>query len=330
MQQYAALAYCSGWITRNVSAQSPTPSPTPVPLAVHDAAPKTGVVSQAIYVLALATDAPTSAQISLQLADDLRNQKFSACRSNGCPVNPYLQKAVHYEVIAEPTWTIAQYQQQCLADSTTAGAIVVLPPGIQSAAYNAVFSASWSALSLQAFVLDCEPTNTAYVNNAAYITYVTHIRTATGHRYSLSLATLLAGISGYLALHPPKQEAFALVSPYPVLPPGSYLNTGYTTNANTGGAAAVAAAAAIGSIASTNLGQNGGPDVSAQVAGAMAKVLPNLLEDLMAPCYPASKQEQRKKLEWIETSTWATQCRWFAKPQDIIDNEKRESDIDTE
>jgi hypothetical protein len=104
------------------------------------------------------------------------------------------------------------------------------------------------------------------------------------------------------------------------------LNTNYTTNASTGGAAAIAAAAALGSISSTNLGQNGGPDVSAQVAGAMAKVLPNVVGDLMAPCVPASEHYQRANLEWLETSPWATQCRWFAKPPDIVNKEAKESE----
>lgn len=330
-RQYALLDYCYSWIARNIPSPAPAPSPTLPAIVFHtpgpieaNTAPRASNVpewTKAIYVLALATDAATSAQISLQLADDLRDCKFSITKRD-CPhdtprpypTDLYAQRTVRYQVIAEPTWTLNQYQQQCFADPATEGAIVVLPPGIQNGSFNFLVSASWSAMTLQAIVLDCEPTNRSYTNNAAYITYITHVRTATGRRYSVSFSTLLAALSGYLAVHPAKEATYAISSPTP--PPGKFYESGYTTNVNSAAAAAVGAAA-LTQLSTSNIGQGGGPpgDVSAQVAVAMVQLLPNLLNDLMAPC-PQHGIKSPYELAWDPKLPYAPQCRWFSNPRE--------------
>jgi hypothetical protein len=313
VRAYSVLGYCSGWIARNVSSPAPLPSATPPLIGFHTPSPVArGAWTKAVYVMALAGDAPTSAQISLQLADDLRDgRRIPTAQTRDI----YTGRVVDYRVLAEPTWTLAQYQQQCFQDSSTAGAIVVLQPGVQTSSYNLLFSTSWTALSLQAIVLDCEPTNTAYVNNAAYITYITHVRTGIGRRYSVSLATMLGILAGILAVHPTRTMNYTVASPNP-LPPGTAYNSGYTTGTNQGvGIVAAAGVAGLTPLETQNVGQ--GPGVDAQTAGAMAKVLPELLRDLLKPC--RSKADEPSPVPsavptLAPLEPFATQCVWFAKP----------------
>jgi hypothetical protein len=311
LRQFQVLAYCTGWVTRNVTAPVAAPTVTAAPVVFHTPSTVAGKWTKAVYVLALASDAPTSAQIALQVADDLRDERFRFAAPHPAPTDPYTGRDVDYEVLAEPTWTLAQYQQQCLVDSSTAGAIVVLQPGSQSSSYNLLFSASWTALTLQAIVVDCEPTNTAYVNNSAFITWMTHVRTGTGRRYSVSLSTMLGILAGVLAVHPTRSTTYTVAPPSP-LPPGTTYQSGYTTGTNQGvGVVAAAGVAGLTPLASTNVGQGPGPD--AQTAGAMARVLPELLRDILKPCGKEGLRDPAA-LPFTPLEPFATQCRWFAKP----------------
>jgi hypothetical protein len=174
-----------------------------------------------------------------------------------------------------------------------------------------LFSASWTALTLQAIVVDCEPTNTAYVNNSAFITWMTHVRTGTGRRYSVSLSTMLGILAGVLAVHPTRSTTYTVAPPSP-LPPGTTYQSGYTTGTNQGvGVVAAAGVAGLTPLASTNVGQGPGPD--AQTAGAMARVLPELLRDILKPCGKEGLRDPAA-LPFTPLEPFATQCRWFAKP----------------
>jgi hypothetical protein len=73
---------------------------------------------------------------------------------------------------------------------------------------------------------------------------------------------------------------------------------------------AAAGVAGLTPLATTNIGQ--GTGVDAQTAGAMAKVLPNLLKDLLKPCKDGTFDQTT--LPFVPLEPFATQCRWFAKP----------------
>ena len=211
----------------------------------------------------------------------------------------YSNRVVRYAVVAAPTWNLAQYQQQCFNDPSTSGAIVAVQPGTQTSSFNLLFQASWTALNVQLMVLDCEPTNTAYINNAAYITWLSHVRTGTGRRYSFNLATALGLLGGYLALESARTTTSTVTKPHPTPVPGSSYESQYTIGNNQGsGAVGVVGVAALTPLSA--LGQ--GPSTDAQTAGAMAKVLPRLIDDLMWTC---------TKDKPGYTSFPEPQCQWF-------------------
>jgi hypothetical protein len=300
MRAYAALDYCTGWITRYVSSPPPAVSPTPQPIAVHTPPAKSSVLwNKVVYVMALASDAPTSAQVALQLTDELRTRRLA----RGPVPDPYApQFNVQYNFVAQPTWTLAQYQQQCFSDPSTAGAIVALQPSTQSASYNVLFSASWTKVGLEAIVLDCEPTNTAYVNNAAYITWISDVHTNTGRRYSFALASALAVLSAIVTLHPTRSTTYTTVPPSPLPAAGTSYQTGYSSGTNQGvGLTAAAGVAALTPLASTNIGQGPGPD--AQTAAAIQKDMKVLLPDLVSACTRTTPAQP--------FNLSPTQCQWF-------------------
>lgn len=305
VRAYAALTFCSKWIARNVPSPAPASSPTPPPLTFKGpGADSSAPWSKFVYVFALASDAPTSAQISLLLAGELKSRQLE----RGPVPDLYApSKMVKYKIVAQPAWSLAQYQQQCFIDPSTAGAIVVLQPSTQSASYNALFSASWTKVGLEAIVLNCEPTNTAYTNNAAYITWISDVHTQTGRRYSFSLSSALAVLSAIVALHPARTTNYTTVAPSPLPSPGSSYQTGYSSGTNQGvGLTAAAGVAALTPLASTNIGQGPGPD--AQTAAAIFKDVRVLIPDLLSPCYDQGSSRT--------SNLPATQCQWFtAKAQ---------------
>lgn len=298
---YSALTFCNKWIAANI----PSASPTPQPVGFHSPYPGSlDPWTKPIYVLALASDAPTSAQLSLQLANDLRSPKMHPEVEVGYTPSPspdiYSDRADRFVVIAAPTWTLSQYQQQCFNDPSTAGAVVAVQPGTQSSSWNFALQASWTALSVQLMVLDCEPTNSAYVNNAAYITYVSHVRTRTGRRYSFNLSTALGLLGGYLALQSNTTKTFTAATP-PAPPYNKFAESQYTiSNIQGTGAGAAVAVAGLSPLSAIGQGNN---NIDAQTAGAIAPVLLVLIDDLMWTC--------TKPLPG-GTSFPEPQCRWFS------------------
>ncbi len=306
MQTYATLDYCAGWITRYVASPTPGTTPTPAPIVFHTLAPHTaGTWLKTVYVLALASDAPSSAQISLQLANELRNRHKPLMAKD-----LYLpEQDVQYQIVAAPAWTLAQYQQQCFADPSTAGAVVVTQPGTQSSAWNALLSASWTAVGFQTLTLDCEPTNTSYINNAAYITSVSNVNTATARRYGFSLASALAVLEGFLVFHPTHTDTYTVATPNPLPTAPAAYKTQYTTSSNQQGAGVVAAAgvAALTPLSQTTLFQGPGPD--AQFAKAVqGNVLKQVLPDLFGKCTPRTPGSAAPGSGSIPQ---ADQCTWF-------------------
>lgn len=305
LRLYSTLTYCMKWINGKITpAQSSTPSPRPI--AFHTPFPKSpDPWIKPVYVLALASDAPTSAQISLQLANNLRAPQMHPDVPLGQLAQPskdiYSDRPVRYVVLAAPNWTLAQYQQQCFNDPSTSGAIVAVQPGTQSNAFNLIFSTSWTNTNLQLMVLNCEPTNTAYVNNAAYITWLSHVRNGRGAKSSISLAALLGVLSAILILHPSQSDTFTIAPPKKPIPPSTTYESQYTTTTNQGlGTAAAAGVAALTPLGSSNLGET--PSIDSQTAGAVANVLPQLIDDLMWTC-------TRSKPGY--TSFPQPQCEWF-------------------
>jgi hypothetical protein len=72
MQLYSALGYCIGWIANNVPSPSAS-TPTPQPVGFHTPFPGTNDTwTKVVYAMALASDSNVAAQISLQLANNLR------------------------------------------------------------------------------------------------------------------------------------------------------------------------------------------------------------------------------------------------------------------
>ncbi len=306
LKLYSVLTFCTAWIARNIP--SPTPATaTPQPIALHGPDTQSSQPwTKIIYILATASDASVSAQIALQFANDLRSPRIQPTPSPGAPTkvlkDVYTGIPVKYIVMAEPSWTVQQYQQQCFNDPSTAGAIVAVQPGSQTSSFNLLYSTSWTALSLQAMIVDCEPTNTAYTNGASYVVALSHVRTGTGKRVSFSLSTALGFLAGILAVHPNRTSSYAVVAPSPLPSPGGSYQTGYSVGSNQGlSAAAAVGVAALTPLASTNFGQ--GASIDAQVAGGMAIALPGLIDDLMTPCNYDDHEPN--------STIPMPQCQWF-------------------
>jgi hypothetical protein len=297
LRLYSALTYCTNWIARTIPSPSPAVTPTPRPLAVHTPYPgSSDPWIKTVYILGLAADPPTSAQIALQLANNLRSPGM---QSHDPKKDIYSNRLVKYAVVAAPAWTLAQYQQQCFNDPSTSGAIVAVQPGTQSSSFNLLFQVSWSALNIQLMVLDCEPTNTAYVNNAAYITWLSHVRTGVGRRYSFNLATALGLLGGYLALQSSDTVTYTYTKPHPTPAPGGSYESEKMVATNQGaGAAGVTGVAALTPLSALGQGSN----VDAQTAGALARVLPKLINDLLWTCNTDKPGY---------TTFPEPQCQWF-------------------
>ncbi|MBV8281650.1 MAG: hypothetical protein JO347_06240 [Candidatus Eremiobacteraeota bacterium] len=272
---YSMLAFCSGVVA---SIPSPTPSP-PIPY-------KASRGYKIIYALGLAGDAPTSAQISWRLAYSLKNALENKYPEGSTPPpDPYIEgdHPVRYAVAAAPSWTLAQYQQQCSSDSSTAGAIAMLQPGTDNPNFNALaVFLSTTRVRAQAIVLDCEPTNTAYTNSASYVTWVSDFYENTGTRWSIPLATLLSAAAAYLIFHPNTSTMYTVAPPASVSPQQSY-ESGSTTMTNSGaGAIAAAGVAALTPFSSTNVLAAPAPD--SQAARAIEKDVNSLMDDLAYSC----------------------------------------------
>jgi hypothetical protein len=277
---FGVLSSCAQWIARYVSAPAAAgaAAPTPPPTRLSTT-PKTGRIRKVVYILALASDALMSAQVSLQFAEELRKQMITESDPQRFS---YDQSSVVYVPVAAPTWTIAQYQQQCAADSSTGGAIVVMQPSTQSSSWNFIITGNWTAAGLQAMTLDCEPVNTAYTDNAAYITWFSTPQVNAGTRYGFSLSTALAVLAGLLALAPNKTVNYTTIPP--PLAPGSTYQSGYSTSKNQGlGQAAAIGVAALQPVSATTLLQ--GPGTDAQAAASIHRdIVRGLLPTMKTYC----------------------------------------------
>jgi hypothetical protein len=282
---YNDLGYCAAYVKALPTVASPSPTPAGfIRLGLNsDGLPKT----KAIYVMALATDAPTQAQLSMRLASHLRDH----IKSSGVDENS--GKPVNYVLIPEPTWQLAQYQQQCQNDPSTEGAVVAITPGSQSAVSNYFFIVnSWTALTSQAMVLDCVPTSTTYRNNVAYITYISNLRENIGSRISVPLGTYLAVIAGVTALHPihttTTTTSFAFQTPAPTTSPpvGAQFRSGVMiqdqTNTNPNGPVGILATSLLTPLSQVNPGQ--GISVDAQTARAAEALAGDIVNDLKGNC----------------------------------------------
>jgi hypothetical protein len=271
---YDVLSICSQWVARYIPSAAPAESPSanPTPPGLHLAptfAPASGPQSpeleqKVVYVLALASDAPTSAQIALQLASDLQSMYPT---QKQVPRVSYDHKRVVYVPIPEPTWTLAQYQQQCFSDSTTAGAIVVLQTGTETRSWDVVVgTGSRIRVRLGAVVLDCEPTNAAYTNNAAYVTWISPVVAQSSGGFlggftGFPLNSLVAVAAGILAFQPSRTENFTYATAPPQPGSTTAYETGYSTTSNSGiGLVAGTTAAALAPVQSTTLGVSPGTD----------------------------------------------------------------------
>jgi hypothetical protein len=308
------LSYCVAWIAQHVPSPAPTLSATPFPVAFPTPSPfpdSQNTWTKAIYVLALAADAPTSAQISLVLASYLRPYAKPSTYDIYATKQP-----VSYAVIAEPTWTLAQYQQQCLNDPSTAGAIVALPPATANSSYNILYTASWTNLRLQTMVIDCEPTNIAYRNNIALVKWISGVRDATGRRVSFSVSTLLAILSGYLALHPVRTTTYTVATPKPKhQDKGAAYESSYTVGINSSFLAA-AGVAALSPLATTNIGAAAAND--AQLAKAMYRLGARFTSDLVSPCTDSGAPQGVPTISPLSdepppsvAGKMPVQCQWF-------------------
>lgn len=299
---YSALTYCVNWVAKNVS--SPSTTPTPQPIAFHTpAAGSKDTWDKAIYVLALASDPLLSAQITNQLADKLRSDYMlrPAIQYGQTPPpipDIYSDRLVRYNVVAAPGWTLERYQQQCFNDPSTAGAIVALQPGIASQLFSLIVNFSQTFVNMQLMVIDCEPTNTAYVKNAAYITYLSHVRTQHTHRLSGNLSTILGGVALALAFSPTTTTTYTITPKKPI-PKNTPLESGYTVATNFSNAG-VAGATIAGLTPYSALGEQ--PSGEQQTQTSITKLLPDLIGDLLWPC---------TQLRPNESSFAQPQCDWF-------------------
>jgi hypothetical protein len=302
-QLYSALTYCVSWIAGNVPSPSAS-TPTPQPIGFHTPAPgSTDAWNRPVYVLSLASDPLVSAAISLKLADLLRSARMNSRLPFGVTPPPvpdiYSDRLVRYRVLAEPTWTLAQYQQQCFSDPSTAGAIVALQPGLASALFSFFLNRSVTTVIMQLMVIDCEPTNAAYVNNAAYITYLSHVRLKQGVRWSINLSQIIGGTALYYTFTPPLTTTASFkIHPTPV-PTGSPKEIAYQTSTNLSGVG-IAAVGVAGLSSFNALGDQ--PSADAQAAAAVSNLLPELIDDVMRPC---------QQIRPGDSSFAQPQCEWF-------------------
>jgi hypothetical protein len=305
LRLYSALSYCVSWIASNVPSPPASGTPTPQPITLHT--PFSGSTepwSKSVYVLALASDPAQSAQIALQLANNLRAPAMRPEATPGPTPTPqadiYSDRLVRYVVVAAPTWKLTDYQQQCFNDPSTAGAIVAVQPGTQSSAWNFFLGSSWTNLNMQLMVLDCEPTNTSYVNNAAYITWLSHVRSGTGKRVFFSYGAALALTGIIFAAKTTKAKTYTFATPKPQPHSTGWYESSYTltppwTNEST---VVVAAGSALNSLPPFFQASS----VDAQTAGAIARILPPLIDDLMWTC---------TKMRPGDVSFPVPQCYWF-------------------
>jgi hypothetical protein len=285
MRLYSALSYCVNWIGSNVASPAAS-TPTPQPIGFHT--PFSGSAqpwTKVIYVLALASDPGVAAQMSLQLANNLRAPGMHPELPQGAAPTPqpdiYSDRLVRYTVVAAPAWKLSDYQQQCFNDPSTAGAVVAVQPGAQSNAINAViFSESYTNLNLQLMLLDCEPTNTAYVNNASYVMWLSHVRAGFGPRKYVNLSALLGALAIYFAFQSTTEKTFMYPPPSHIAP-GKPYETMYTLT-SPGSTEATTALGVASAFSSVNIGQSPSPD--GQTASAIEAALPQLVDDLMWTC----------------------------------------------
>jgi hypothetical protein len=313
MVLYGALGKCLAFI-KALPSPTPTPSSTPVTFrSPANALPDHKV----IYTMALAADAPSAAQLAVRTAGYLNRIDVvpipTPTPSNAPPqhraFDPISGTEMSYIVSAQPGWALTQYQQQCANDPSTAGAVVILAPGTQTAVTNYLFWAtSWTKVTLQAMVLDCEPISTTYLGNVAYITYVSNVHEGLGPRTSIPLATYLAVLSAITALHPSTTTGtttnYSAATPSPPVvgkeyPSGYQQSTSTTTNPN--GALLIAASGFLGGLSTVNIGEQGSNDV--QLAKAADRILPSLVGEMATACQAQSRNVPTQPDYWF--------CYWF-------------------
>lgn len=313
MVLYAALGICVAFIK---ALPTSTPSPSPSPITFRSGA--NGLPGyKVVYTMALAADAPSAAQLSVRTAAVLISLNAAPQPSpSQTPIPEHVgfdpitgDYNMPYVIAAQPSWTLAQYQQQCASDPTTAGAVVILAPGTQTAVTNfLLWATSWTKVTLQAMLLDCEPVSTTYLGNAAYITYVSGVHEATGPRTSIPLATYLAVLSAVTALHPLSTTgtttSYTVATPSPPVYGKEYLSgfsqtSSTTTNPNS--AIIVAASGFLNGLSTVNIGQQASNDV--QLAKAADRILPGLISDLQMQCKTALPLTSPVTAHWY--------CYWF-------------------
>jgi hypothetical protein len=305
---YVTLLSCAQWVARYVPSPAPDPTYSPTPPGTHLAKPRAGNREKVIYVLALASDAPTSAQLSIQLANALSQRPLSRLS--------YDQGTYTYIPVAEPTWTVAQYQQQCNADSSTGGAIVMMQTSSASGSWNGIVVAGqYTRIGLQAMTLDCEPTNRSYVNNTAFITWFSRQDEGTFSQkdtlgiFGVPLASALATTAAVVALSPNRTVTYSYATPPPA-PGGSVAYTSsYTESENA--PAALAASAAITGLAplsSTTIGWSPGADAMTRhtILNVVGK---GLIPDMRSSCSPAPPPTPTPDVHTKVPPM--TQCDWF-------------------
>ncbi|HTU69871.1 MAG TPA: hypothetical protein VMF11_06080 [Candidatus Baltobacteraceae bacterium] len=330
-QDYEILGFCVQWAgIQGFTSPSPVSTPTVPPLLFGPTPvppPRTQdhVWRKAVYVLALAADAPTSAQIVFQTTERLNEYLLGtdqvADRDQGklssTQQDPFSQFSVRYQLVPAPTWTLAQFQQQCFNDPSTAGAVVALQPSVASASWNWIFQGSYTKVEWSMMTIDCVPTSTSYLNNSALIKWASsRPKSSQGTRVSLSLSTALAVVAGFLAWHPSRSTTYDYASPIPSPLPLATFPASYTTTTYPNGWVALAAAgsAALTPLSSSYLGE--GPGVDKQTAQAIANNLRSIITDMLAPCMEAQPNQLYLRYP---------QCRWFS-PAHLYTPPQKEGD----
>jgi hypothetical protein len=259
------------------------PSPTPTPLILQ-------YLGKTLFVVALSSDAPTAAKISNEVALQVNGG------GGRVRLGPVFQRST---VFPEPTWQLADYLTQCSRDSQhTAGALIIMPPVVQSATNNFLIgSSSWTSLDFFALLADCAESGQARVIWKSDLEYSGRANVA-----SVSLLSLLVGYNA-LANHSgsssttttttfPTAPATPTPSPFPIpaptAPPPFVSSQTEATTSNTNGNSNVglvgtALASALGNTASA--GVTSGPDYQLlQATQRAAKGLVTQLRTLQAAC----------------------------------------------
>jgi hypothetical protein len=235
--------------------------------------------------MSLAPDPGINARLSVELAAQLMQAQI---------------KPSNVQIVPAPGWTLDAFLTQCAKDPSVRGAVIILPPAVQSGTDNYLFfQAAWTYLEFGALVTTCfeqsDPKTTSSERRGAAVAWFpAHINGGRGTRHGVSLlplaaaATAISAIGGRRSATRTQETDSAYATPSPAASPGARFPTiakdTTVTQINGNDDATLVATTILSQLSTANLtiGQTASPD--AQTAKAARIAIRHLMEDLLASC----------------------------------------------